>query len=86
MVCEDMDTAKRVTFDPKVRCRTVTLDGDIFDPAGTLSGGGNSRSSGPSVLDQLSDLNNLRSRLNKLQKSLRKVSLKQGINVSAVRA
>mmetsp|Transcript_4456 Transcript_4456/g.19099 ORF Transcript_4456/g.19099 Transcript_4456/m.19099 type:complete len:930 (-) Transcript_4456:1250-4039(-) len=74
MVCEDMDTAKRVTFDPKVRCRTVTLDGDIFDPAGTLSGGGNSRSSGPSVLDQLSDLNNLRSRMNKLQKSLRKVN------------
>ena len=29
----------KVTFDPKIRSRCVTLDGDSFDPAGTLTGG-----------------------------------------------
>lgn len=39
LVCADLDTARRVTFHPRVRCRCVTLDGDVVDPAGTLSGG-----------------------------------------------
>lgn len=39
LVCRDLETAKRVTFHPRVRRRTVTTDGDVFDPAGTLSGG-----------------------------------------------
>ncbi|XP_022817929.1 structural maintenance of chromosomes protein 2-like [Spodoptera litura] len=39
LVCRDLDTARRVTFHPAVRRRTVTLDGDVFDPSGTLSGG-----------------------------------------------
>ncbi|XP_063831712.1 structural maintenance of chromosomes protein 2 [Ostrinia nubilalis] len=39
LVCRDLDTAKRVTFHRDVRRRCVTLDGDVFDPSGTLSGG-----------------------------------------------
>lgn len=39
LVCRDLDTAKRVTFHPRVRRRCVTLDGDVFEPSGTLSGG-----------------------------------------------
>jgi len=38
-VCSDMDTAKRVTFDSKVMKRSVTLEGELFDPSGTLRGG-----------------------------------------------
>ena len=38
-VCTDMDAAKRVTFDEKVNKKSVTLDGDSFDPAGTLTVG-----------------------------------------------
>ena len=38
-VCSDMDTAKRVTFDPKVMKKSVTLEGELFDPSGTLRGG-----------------------------------------------
>ena len=29
----------QVAFDPNVKTRTVTLEGDVFDPSGTLSGG-----------------------------------------------
>lgn len=38
-VCSDMDSAKKVTFDDRVNKKSVTLDGDSFDPAGTLTGG-----------------------------------------------
>lgn len=38
-VCSDMNSAKKVTFDEKVMKKSVTMDGDSFDPAGTLTGG-----------------------------------------------
>ena len=38
-VCKDMDIAKRVTYDKGVMKKCVTLEGDSFDPAGTLTGG-----------------------------------------------
>ena len=38
-ICTDMETAKRVTFDPQIMKKSVTLEGDVFDPSGTLSGG-----------------------------------------------
>ena len=38
-VCSDMDSAKQVTFNDAVMKRSVTLEGDSFDPAGTLTGG-----------------------------------------------
>ncbi|XP_019642179.1 PREDICTED: structural maintenance of chromosomes protein 2-like [Branchiostoma belcheri] len=39
LVCDTLDNAKKVTFDKKVMTRSVTLDGDSFEPAGLLSGG-----------------------------------------------
>lgn len=38
-VCKDMDTARKVAFDEKILRKCVTLDGDMFDPSGTLTGG-----------------------------------------------
>ena len=35
-VCEDQETAKKVTYDPRVRTVCVTLDGDVYSPHGTL--------------------------------------------------
>ncbi|XP_009633524.1 structural maintenance of chromosomes protein 2 [Egretta garzetta] len=39
LISNNMDNAKKVTFDKRIMTRTVTLDGDIFDPQGTLHGG-----------------------------------------------
>lgn len=39
LVCDNMDNAKKVTFDKRIMTKTVTLGGDTFDPQGTLSGG-----------------------------------------------
>ena len=57
LVCEDAETAKKVTFDPAVRMKSVTLDGDVYDPSGTLSGGSSANSSG--VLVTLQKLNEI---------------------------
>ncbi|CAG4984242.1 unnamed protein product [Colias eurytheme] len=65
LVCSDLDTAKRVTFDPRVRTRCVTLDGDVFDPSGTLSGG--ARAKGGSLLVQLAELKELEKQLEQLE-------------------
>lgn len=61
LVCEDAQTAKQVTFDPSVRMKSVTLEGDVYDPSGTLSGGSAPQSSGVLVILQ---------QLHKVQKEL----------------
>ncbi|MCJ1250406.1 Structural maintenance of chromosomes protein 2 [Trapelia coarctata] len=61
LVCDDAETAKRVTFDPAVRLKSVTLEGDVYDPSGTLSGGSAPNSSG--VLVTLQKLNALHKEL-----------------------
>ena len=68
LICNDADTAKRVTFDPSVRMKSVTLEGDVYDPSGTLSGGSSPSSSG--VLVTLQKLNGIAKELNAKEKSL----------------
>lgn len=46
LICADAQTAKRVTFDNAVKMKSVTLEGDVYDPAGTLSGGSKPQSGG----------------------------------------
>ena len=57
LICEDAETAKRVTFDASVRMKSVTFQGDVYDPSGTLSGGSSPKSSGVLVtLQQLHEI------------------------------
>lgn len=57
LICEDAPTAKLVTFNDAVRMKSVTLEGDVYDPSGTLSGGSSPNSSGVLViLQQLNEL------------------------------
>lgn len=46
LVCKDKESAKAVTFNKAINARCVTLDGDVYDPSGTLSGGAAPSSSG----------------------------------------
>jgi structural maintenance of chromosome 2 len=68
LICEDAETAKKVTFDPAVRMKSVTLEGDVYDPSGTLSGGSSPKTSG--VLVTLQQLNEITRELDARQKSL----------------
>lgn len=38
-ICTNMAMAKKVTYDKRVLTRSITLDGDVLEPEGTLSGG-----------------------------------------------
>lgn len=71
LICADAETAKRVTFDPNVRMRSITLEGDDYDPSGTLSGGSAPNSSG--VLVTLQKLNNLTRQLGEAERSLKEL-------------
>lgn len=68
LVCADATTAQRVTFDPAVRLKSVTLEGDVYDPAGTLSGGSAPQTSG--VLVTLQKLNEVSRELDRTVKTL----------------
>ncbi|XP_050696445.1 structural maintenance of chromosomes protein 2-like [Eriocheir sinensis] len=61
-VCQDMDVAKRVAFHNNVMRKCVTLEGDVFDPAGTLTGG--ARKQGGSILAQLDAVREFHNELN----------------------
>jgi structural maintenance of chromosome 2 len=60
-VCDRMETAKAVCFHKSVRVRTVTPDGDSFDPSGLLSGG--SRAPTQPLLAALAELSALQKEL-----------------------
>lgn len=68
LICQDADTAKKVTFDPSVRMKSVTLEGDVYDPSGTLSGGSSPNSSG--VLVTMQKLNEINKELRSKERQL----------------
>ncbi|XP_067931601.1 structural maintenance of chromosomes protein 2-like [Watersipora subatra] len=60
-VCTNSQDARKVTFDKQIMRRSVTLEGDSFDPAGTLTGGSRPQSSG--ILSKLSEINEIAHKL-----------------------
>ena len=50
-VCKDQTTAKAVAYDRDVMLNCVTVEGDMFNPSGVISGG--SRNTGSAVLTKL---------------------------------
>ncbi|NWH50268.1 SMC2 protein, partial [Fregata magnificens] len=55
LICNNMDNAKKVTFDKRIMTKTVTLDGDMFDPQGTLHGGSVCSQAAP-ILSKLQEM------------------------------
>ena len=63
LVCTNAEAAKAVTFNNGIRMKSVTLDGDVYDPSGTLSGGSKPNASG--VLIKVQELKSIDDELNK---------------------
>lgn len=61
LICADAATAKKVTFHQDIRMKSVTLEGDVYDPSGTLQGG--SKASGDGILTSLQEMHGLKSKL-----------------------
>ncbi|GFY64325.1 structural maintenance of chromosomes protein 2 [Trichonephila inaurata madagascariensis] len=69
-ICPSMTSAKAVTFS-NVKKRSVTLDGEVFDPAGTLSGG--SMGNRGKLLAEIAPLPKLRRTVDEKQLELNKL-------------
>ncbi|CAI9728869.1 maintenance of chromosomes 2-like [Octopus vulgaris] len=70
-VCKDMGVAKTVTFHEAIMKRSVTLDGESFNPAGTLTGG--SRPQNSSILVKLQELTEVEKELVEKKNLLNKI-------------
>ncbi|KAI5966920.1 SMC2 [Candida pseudojiufengensis] len=68
-ICADPDAAKKVTFDPQIRTRSITIEGDTYDPEGNVSGG--SRRFNSSILLILRDYNKVLKKLNGIEEELK---------------
>lgn len=71
IICDNSDVAKEIAFDKKIRNRTVTLEGDSFDPSGTMTGG--ALNSIGSLLSRITELASKTSALELQLKELRGV-------------
>lgn len=70
-VAKDLNIARKVTFDNRIRMRCVTLDGDSTDPSGVLTGG--ARQKAPSILLMLQELKTYEADLAPLNAQLEKI-------------
>lgn len=70
LICKDPQVAKLVTFDKRVNLRSVTYDGDVYDPSGQLSGGAKTQSAG--MLIKMQKLRELKSECRVIELELKK--------------
>jgi structural maintenance of chromosome 2 len=71
LVCHDADAARKVSFDRDIKARSVTLQGDLFDPQGTLTGG--SQPSHGSMLQRIAAYDSLAAQLSEHMATLAQV-------------
>jgi len=71
LICDDAESAKAVTFHPQVGLRSVTTQGDVYDPSGTISGGSAPSSSG--LLVKVQALKRAEAALQEAKDELRKL-------------
>lgn len=73
-ICPDEQTAKAVTFHKDIRMRSVTLQGDVYNPSGTLEGG--SAPSSSQVLLKAQQLKQITTQLAEARQELSDVEAK----------
>ncbi len=73
-ICADKQSAQAVTFNKNIGVKSVTLEGDVYDPSGTLSGGAAPSSGG--VLVKVQELRSLEEDIAEHKKVLDEVSRK----------
>ncbi|KDQ13659.1 hypothetical protein BOTBODRAFT_364275 [Botryobasidium botryosum FD-172 SS1] len=71
IICADSESAKAATFNKSVGVKSVTLDGDVYDPSGMLSGG--SAPSGSGILLKVQELKEVENKLRDAEGMLRKL-------------
>ncbi|KAG8828897.1 Structural maintenance of chromosomes protein 2, partial [Serendipita sp. 399] len=80
LICEDAETAKAVTFHPQINMKSVTVNGDVYDPSGTISGGSAPQSSG--ILVKVQELKQVERALQEAKALLQKLEQEEQRNSS----
>lgn len=75
LVVDTLDGARKVAFDPNVRMKCVTLEGDIVDPAGTLSGGSRNQNQS-SIIENVTNYKNKRQTVDNLKHEIDELNAK----------
>ncbi|WWC91996.1 uncharacterized protein L201_006950 [Kwoniella dendrophila CBS 6074] len=71
-ICSDKQSAQAVTFNKNIGVKSVTLEGDVYDPSGTLSGGSAPSSQG--ILIKVQELRGIEKEINEHKKALDQIS------------
>lgn len=69
LVCPNMEMAKKVAFDERILKRTVTFEGEVFDPSGTLTGG--ARRGNTDTLMCIGEMNQIKRDLVRLERQFK---------------
>ncbi|KAF8512670.1 condensin complex subunit SMC2 [Hysterangium stoloniferum] len=80
LICDDAESAKAATFSSAVGLKSVTLEGDVYDPSGTLSGGSAPSSSG--ILIRVQELRDAEAALVDAKLILRKLEQQEEKSMS----
>ena len=81
-ICDDAEAANIVAFDGSISSRAVTLDGDIYEPSGTLTGGSR-QSNGSAILESLSRFKEAQERLAPVEEEIKMINIEiRGLEVS----
>uniref|UniRef100_A0A1B0CNN4 Putative structural maintenance of chromosome protein 2 chromosome condensation complex condensin n=1 Tax=Lutzomyia longipalpis TaxID=7200 RepID=A0A1B0CNN4_LUTLO len=75
-ICKDINVAKQVTYHRNIMTRCVTLDGDVVDPSGSLSGG--ARPKGGAVLLDVAEIKELKTAYNAKKAELQAIENQMG--------
>ncbi|KZT31844.1 hypothetical protein SISSUDRAFT_1038159 [Sistotremastrum suecicum HHB10207 ss-3] len=78
LIYADLATAQKVMFHPQIQIKLVTLQGDVYDPSGTLSVGAPPQSSGllfrvKELKEAETEVANAKANLAKLERRMRKL-------------
>ncbi|EGG18907.1 structural maintenance of chromosome protein [Cavenderia fasciculata] len=71
-IAKDKKFAQMVAFDKDIKTKTISLEGDEYNPVGSLTGG--SRQQSGSVLNQIQKLNEMNAQLRQHQTELEKIN------------
>jgi structural maintenance of chromosome 2 len=83
-ICKDMNVAKQVAYHNNIMKKCITLQGDVFDPSGVLSGGAVAKAG--SILLKLDELKEVQLALNEKEQTLNDINTRIGsINKTADR-
>ena len=83
-ICKDMDTAKQVAYHNNIMKKCITLEGDVFDPSGVLTGGAAAK--GGSILTRLDEFREAQTALSEKEQSLQEINNRiSSINKTAER-